>query len=275
MTGSRRARLVLGAVCAAGLVVLYLPLVLTVVYSFNAGVQGKQSARFTGWTPDGYFRAWADDSLRSAAGTGLAVAAVVAVVSALLGSALGYSLVRHPAAWVRRTLSGLVYLFLIIPEVVFAVSVLQFTSQAGIPLGFGTLVAAHTPTAISVVALFVRTRVLTLDRELEDAGRDLGASSARVAWDIVVPQLLPGVLTGAVLAFVFSFDNLVISTFLTTPEVGTLPVYLYSSLNYGTTPEVYAATTAVLLITVAGFALAGLLHRLSSRRVRPAVLEAS
>ena len=269
MTGARASRFVLGVICALGLVTLYLPLALTVIYSFNAGVQGKQTARFTGWTFDAYLNAWADDSLRSATGTGLQVAAVVAVVSCVLGSALGYCLVRHPAMWVRRVLSGLVYVFLVVPEVVLAVSVLQLTSQFGIPLGFSTLAAAHTPAAISVVALLVRTRTLTLDRSLEEAGRDLGASPARVVLDIVLPQLLPGMLTGAVLAFVFSFDDLVISAFLTTPTISTLPVYLYSSLNYGTTPSVYAATTAVLLLTTVGFALAGLLSRLSPRTSRP------
>jgi ABC-type spermidine/putrescine transport system permease subunit II len=269
MTSVRSTRTALGVVCALGLAVLYLPLLVSVLYSFNEGIDGKQTARLTGWSLGAYADAWQDDSLRTAALTGLQVALVVAAVSGLLGSVWGYSMVRHPSTRVRRLLAGLAYLLVIMPEVVLAVSLLQFAGRVGIPLGFLTLAAAHTPVTMVVVALIVRARVLTLDRRLEDAGRDLGASELRILSDIVAPALLPAVLTGTVLAFTFSFDDLVISAFLTTPSVNTLPVYLYSSLNYGTTPAVYAATTAVLALTIVALGAAGLLHRRSARRRRP------
>lgn len=261
MSGIRLGRFALAATCALGLAVLYLPLGVSVLYSFNQGVDGRQSARITGWTLGAYADAWRDGALTSATVTGLRVALVVAVFSGVLGSAWGYAMARHPSATVRRWLSGLAYLLVIMPQVVLAVSVLQFTSRFGIPLGFLSLAAAHTPVTMVVVALIVRARVLALDRGLEDAARDLGASEPRIVAGIVLPQLAPAVVTATLLAFTLSFDNLVISAFLTTPSVSTLPVYLFSSLTYGTAPAVYAATTAVLAVTVVALGLAGLLSR--------------
>jgi ABC-type spermidine/putrescine transport system permease subunit II len=119
--------------------------------------------------------------------------------------------------------------------------------------------------AIAVVALVVRARMLTLDRRVEDAAADLGSTRLKTLWFIVLPQLTPAVAAGGVMAYTFSFDNLVVSAFLSTPQVTTLPVYLYGSLQYGPSPTVYAAVSAVFMFTMLMLGLAAVLYRLARR----------
>jgi ABC-type spermidine/putrescine transport system permease subunit II len=167
---------------------------------------------------------------------------------------------------VRSALSGLTYLLLIVPETVIGVSLLLFYAVTEIRLSLWTLVAGITPLAISVTALIVRTGVLTLDRRLEEASADLGGSRWQTIRFVILPHLAPAVAAGALMAYVFSFDNLVVASFLTTPVVNTLQVYLYGSLQYGPSPAIYAAATAVFVFTIALLALAGLLYLVVRRR---------
>ncbi|GAB3568154.1 ABC transporter permease [Spelaeicoccus albus] len=257
----------LSAWFAVAVVFLLAPIVAAFVYSFNVGTLGKQTATFTGWTLDWYPIAWQDDSLRRSVTTSLEVACWVAVLGLVVGGTLGLALVRHPSARVRRLLSGLTYILLIVPETVIGVSLLLFYAQTTIPLSMATLVAGQTPVVISVVALIIRSRALTLDRGLEEASADLGAGRLQTLVFVVLPHLAPAIAAGALMSYAFSFDNLVISTFLTTPEVGTLPVYLYGSLQYGPSPAVYAATTAISVVTIIGLGLALLVMRIGGRRV--------
>ena len=245
---------------------LFAPIVSSIIYSFNLGSLGKQTTLFTGWTVNWYGAAWNDPSLRRAVITSLVAAFWAALIAVAVGSALGFALVRHPSPAVRRWLSGLTYILLIVPETVTGVSLLLFYAVTGLPLGLATLVAGITPLAISVTALIVRAGVLTLDRRLEAAAADLGANRWQTLWFIVLPHLAPAIAAGALMSYVFSFDNLVVSTFLTTASVNTLPVYLYGSLQYGPSPAVYAAATAVFAFTIVLIGLAGLLFRLARRR---------
>ncbi|CAB3767139.1 ABC transporter permease [Paraburkholderia solisilvae] len=242
-------------------VFLFVPIIAGIVYSFNVGIDNKQTATLTGWTVQWYAAAWNDLSLRRAVEQSVVVAFWCALLSVWLGTMLGFVVVRHPARRVRRWLSGLTYLLLIVPESVIGISLLLFYAVTGVPLGTATLVAGIAPLAIAVVALVVRARMLTLDRDLEDAAADLGSTRAATLRQIVLPQLAPAVAAGALMAYTFSFDNLVVSAFLTTPQTGTLPVYLYGSLQYGPSPAVYAAASAVFTFTVLMLALAALLYR--------------
>lgn len=266
--GQQRSRALLAGATALGLVFLYAPLLLSIVYSFNVGVGGRQTARFTGLTLANYASAWNDASIRAAVVSGVEVGLAVMVIATALGTVLGFVVVRHPRAWVRRVLAGLVTLLLIVPEVVIAVSFLQMATDLDLTLGYGTMVVALTPMTIALVAFVVRASVLTLPAAIEDAARDLGASNLQVLGTIVLPQIVPAILVGAVLSFTMAFDNLVIATFLSTPDVTTLAVYLYSSLNYGTTPTVYAATSAIFAFTLVMLALAGGVYVAASRRKR-------
>lgn len=250
----------------AGVVLfLFAPIVVALVYSFNTGVVNKQTATWTGFTWAWFPAAWHDLSLRRAVWQSVVVACWTAAISLLMGSALGYALARHPSRAARRALAGLTYALLIVPESVIGVSLLLFYAETGIPLSMATLIAGITPLTLAVVALIVRARVLTLDRRIEEAAADLGSPRLTTLRLIVLPQMLPAMLAGGVMAYAFAFDNLVVATFLTTPRVNTLPVYLYGSLQYGPSPAVYAAASAVFLFTLALLGIAALIHR-SSRR---------
>jgi len=256
----------LGVWYALVVVFLFAPIAVSIVYSFNVGTLGKQTALFTGWTAEWYAAAWNNLPLRHTVQTSLVVAFWSAVTSVIIGTALGFALVRHPSARIRGALSALTYLLLIVPETVTGVSLLLFYAVTGIHLSLWTLVAGITPLAISVTALIVRTGVLTLDRRLEEASADLGGSRWQTIRFVILPHLAPAVAAGALMAYVFSFDNLVVASFLTTPVVNTLQVYLYGSLQYGPSPAIYAAATAVFLFTIALLTLAGLLYLVVRRR---------
>lgn len=244
---------------------LFAPIAVSILYSFNAGIVGKQTAQFTGWTLDWYPAAWNDLALRRSVQTSLYVAFWAALIALAMGTSLGYALVRHPSARVRWWLSGLTYILLIVPEVVIGVSLLLFYAVTGVPLGAATLIAGITPAAIAVTALIVRARALTLDPRLEEAAADLGSTRLKTLWFIILPQLLPAILAGGLMSYAFCFDNLVVAAFLTTPTVNTLPVYLYGSLQYGPAPSVYAAATVVFLFTVTLLGLAALCFQLSRK----------
>jgi len=262
-------RWVLGGWYVLVVLFLFAPIATSIVYSFNLGTLGKQTSAFTGWTLAWYAAAWENLSLRHAIETSLVASFWSAVLAVIIGSALGYALVRHPSARVRTLLTGLTYVLLIVPETVTGVSLLLFYAVTGFRLSLVTLVLGITPLAISVTALIVRAAVLTLDRRLDEAAADLGAGKWQVLWFVVLPHLAPAITAGALMSYVFSFDNLVVSSFLTTPQVNTLPVYLYGSLQYGPSPAVYAAAVAVFIFTMALLGIAALFYRLVQRR-RPA-----
>jgi ABC-type spermidine/putrescine transport system permease subunit II len=255
----------LGAWYVAAVLFLFGPLVAAVVYSFNLGIVNKETATLTGWTLQWFPAAWADLSLRRAVVTSLEISVWSALISTVIGSILGYAIVRHPQAKVRRLLTGLTYMLLIVPESVIGVSLLLFYAVSRIPFSMATLVAGITPMAIAVVALVVRARVLTLDRAIEEVAADLGATRLQSLWLVVLPQALPAVAVGGVMAYTFSFDNLVISTFLTTPRINTFPVYLYGALQYGPSPAIYAAASVVFLFTLLLLGIAAAIYHLTRR----------
>jgi ABC-type spermidine/putrescine transport system permease subunit II len=254
------------ATCAV-IAFLFAPIVTTVIFAFNQGSSGRQTTSFTGFTTHWFGAAWANLPARQALTTSLIVAACSAVFAGLLGTATGYALARPKGRFLAsRTLEALVYLLLIVPEIVLAVSLLLLYSKMGVTLGLVPLTAAHTLFPTAIVAVIVRSRVVALDRSLEDAAADLGAGGARTFADIQLPLLMPAILAGMMLSFTFSFDDLVISVFLTTPTVNTLPVYLFSTVHSGVRPDVYAIATMMLAFTLSILAVAALLYRSLTRR---------
>lgn len=251
----------LGGITAATIAFMFAPIVVTVVFSFNRGSSGRQTIHITGWTTHWFVEAWNNIPAKTALETSLEVAACAAVIAACLGTATGFALARSRSRWVASVLEGLVYLLLIVPEIVLAVSLFLLYTKSGVTLGLKPLIAAHTVFPTAVVAVIVRSRVVALDRSLDDAAADLGAGELRTFADIQLPLVLPAVLAGMVLAFMFSFDCLVLSVFLTTPTVNTLPVYLFSTVHSGVRPDVYAIATMMLAFTISIVVFAGLLYR--------------
>jgi len=267
-TGQRASNVLLALWYVLVVAFMFAPIVTSIIYAFNVGSLGKQTSAFTGWTFDWFGAAWNNVSLRTTIQTSLVASFWSALISVIVGSALGYALVRHPSEGVRRFLTGLTYVLLIVPETVTGVSLLLFYAVTRVPLSLVTLVLGITPLAISVTALIVRAGVMTLDRRLDEAAADLGANPWQALWFVVLPHLTPAVLAGALMSYVFSFDNLIVSSFLTTPQVSTLPVYLYGSLQYGPSPAVYAAAVGVFIFTMLLLGIAALLYRLVQRRGR-------
>jgi ABC-type spermidine/putrescine transport system permease subunit II len=267
--GSRGQRLAAGIALwtwfGVALVFLFAPIATAVVYSFNKGVAGKQTSAFTGFSWDWYTQAFSDSTIRQATETSLVVAFWAAVIAVLIGTVLGFELARNPNRVVRRVLAALTYILLIVPDTVLGVSLLLFYTETRIPLSTFTLIAALTPPSISVVAFVIRARVLTLDRGVEDAAADLGASRLATLRLVVLPQLGPAIGAAALIAYTFAFDNVVIANFLSTPTVNVLTVYLYGTLQYGPTPAVYATATIIFAATIVVLACAALLLRTTMR----------
>jgi ABC-type spermidine/putrescine transport system permease subunit II len=257
----------LRAWAAAVFVFLFAPIVTTVIYAFNKGSLGKQTARLTGFTLSWFPAAWQDQSLRQSLETSFKTAVAVAIISTVIGGVCGYALVRWQIRPLRRLLEGQVYLLLIVPEIVLGISLLIFFTKAGIQLGLATLIAGHSPFTIAVVSLIIRSRVAALRPSLEEAAGDLGARPWQVIRDVVLPQLRPALIASAILAFTFSFDDVVISLFLTTPTVSTLPVYLFGAVRAGITPAVYAIAAMMFGFTVTMLTAAGLIYQWQSRRL--------
>jgi ABC-type spermidine/putrescine transport system permease subunit II len=230
-------------------------------------VFGKQTASFTGFTTEWYPFAWENNDLRHSVTVSLRVAVATAVIAVVLGTIAGMVLARHRSRIARGSIEMLVYLLLIVPEIVLGVGFLLVYSEAGVSLGTWPLVAAHTPFTIAVVAVVVRARALGIDRATEEAAADLGAGQWRIFFTILLPQLQTAILAGAALAFTFSFDDLVISVFLTTPDVTTLPVYLFGSARFGVTPDVYAVAAVMFVFTLFVLALAAIVYGRRARRM--------
>ena len=253
---------------AAVFVFLFAPIATTIVFSFNEGVLGRQTAHFVAFTTRWYGVAWNDPYLRDSVVVSLKVAAVTAVLCTAIGAIIGLLLARYPGRIVRGTLEGVVYLLIIVPEIVLAVALLLFFTKAGITLGTSTLIAGHTPFGIAVVALIVRSRAVALDRTVEEAATDLGAGPVRTFVDVVLQQMRPALLASAILAFTFSFDDLITSEFLSTPTVTTLPVYIFGSVKTGIMPSIYATASIMLAVTLTGLATAILIYSQQTRRLR-------
>jgi ABC-type spermidine/putrescine transport system permease subunit II len=245
---------------------LFAPVVTAVIYSFNEGVFGKQTATFIGFTPHWYSVAWHNEDLRHSLAVSLRVAVLVALIATILGTLAALAAARSRGRIARSLLELLVYLLLIVPEIVLGVGFLLFYTKLGVALGTWPLVLAHTPFTIAVVMLVVRARVLAIDQATEDAAADLGAGRWRIFWTVTFPQLQTAIIAAGVLAFTFSFDDLVISVFLATPTVTTLPVYLFGSVRFGVTPDVYALAAAMLAFTLSMLALVALVYRWQTSR---------
>lgn len=231
---------------------LYVPLAILVAFSFNEGRRGV----WRGFTLDWYARALGNDELLAALGNSLTVAAATTAFAVVLGTgaALALHRFRFPG---RGALDGAFALPIVAPEICMGVATLVFFARIlpwpaglGWPLNLGPIVAAHTAFAFPFVAVVVRARLASLNPELEEAARDLGAGPWRALFDVVIPHLKPSLVAGALLAFTLSLDDFVITFFASGPDTVTFPVKVYSMVRFSVTPEVNAVSTLLLALTV-------------------------
>jgi len=257
----------LALLTACVFVFLFAGFVTAVLYSFNKGFLGKQSSDFTGFSTAAYKHVFTDDEISKALLTSLKVAIFASVISTVLGTVAGITLARTRSRLVRLTLGALVTLLLVVPEIVLGIALLLFFTQAHVDLNMTTMVAGLTPFPVAVVTMIVRSRAVALDHRLEEAAHDLGARGAQVLRDVTLPALRAAMISGFMLAFAFTFDDLVVAQMLSTPTVNPLPVLLFGTVQHGgVTPDGYAIAAMLLGFTIVLLSLAGLLYRWDAKR---------
>ncbi len=226
---------------------LYAPVAILVAFSFNAS---RQTAFWAGFTLDWYRQLFDDPGLFQAVRTSLVVAAATTAAAVLLGTPAALALARHGFRGKRAT-QALLYLPVIIPEVVLGAALVTFFGTIGMQLSIATVVIAHVVFSIPYVAIVVRARLAGLDPALEEAARDLGAGPFETFRRVTLPLAAPGIVAAALLVFTLSIDDYVITSFVAGVGATTLPLYIYSMLKVGVTPEVNAVSTLLLAGTVA------------------------
>jgi putrescine transport system permease protein len=232
-----------------GFAFLYLPIVLLVIYSFNAG---RNVAVWSGWSTRWYVAMLQNQQLLDAAWITLRIALISATVATVLGTMAAIALVRHGRFRGRLLFSGMIYAPLVMPEVITGLSLLLLFVAVNMDRGFWTIVIAHTTFSMCFVAVVVQSRLITFDRSLEEAAMDLGCTPLRTFFLVTLPIILPGVVAGWMLAFTLSLDDLVIASFTSGPGATTLPMRIYSSVRLGVSPEINAISTVLIgLVTIA------------------------
>lgn len=243
----------LRVIVGATLVFLYLPLITLMVFSFNTS---RRNVVWQGFTTDWYVKAFNNDSLLQAFVNSLTIAFFCTVISVILGALAAVMLwrFRFPG---KTVVEGSMALPIVVPEICMGVAMLVFFARVmpwpmGLPwpLNLGAITIAHISFAFPFVATVVRARLASFNRELEEAAKDLGASEWRTFWDVLVPHMQPGLIAGALLAFTLSLDDFVITFFTAGPDTITFPVKVYSMLRFSVTPEVNAASTVLIVVTV-------------------------
>ena len=239
-------RLWLQVTVGFGLLFLYAPLVALVAFSFN---DSKRNIVWQGFTFKYYAKAFNNSGLHDAFMNSMIIASISTVVSTVLGTLLAIGLARYKFKG-KALYDGWVHLPVVIPEICLGVAMLVFFVWANIPLGLTTITTSHIAFSIPFVAVIVRSRMAGFDSSYEEAAIDLGATPWKIFWDITFPYLTPGIVAAALLAFTLSIDDFVITFFTSGPGSTTFPIKIYSMVRFSVTPEVNAASTILIALTV-------------------------
>ncbi|MEQ8441138.1 MAG: ABC transporter permease [Alphaproteobacteria bacterium] len=240
------------SVMIATFVFLYAPLLTLMAFSFN---DSRRNIVWRGFTLDYYEKFFKNDELMIAFGNSLTIAFVSTVVSVILGAMVAILLWRFRFRF-KPLYEGTMALPIVIPEICMGVAMLAFFARIGWPndlpwpISLANITIAHISFTFPFVAVIVRARLAGFNRELEESARDLGAGDWQVYRDVVIPHMKPGLIAGALLAFTLSLDDFVITFFTSGPETVTFPVKVYSMVRFSVTPEVNAASTVLIVITV-------------------------
>lgn len=231
---------------ALGLVIIYLPIALVILYSFN---ESKLSSVWGGFSLKWYRTLFADKAMFQALGNSLILGLSASLAAGVVGTlgAVGFDRVRPLS---RRLIEYLTSLPLMTPEIILGMVFMAFFGMLGIPFGMGTLILSHTTFCIPYVFMLVQARLVGMDRSLAEAARDLGAGERQVFFTITLPLLLPAIVSGMLLSFAMSLDDVIISLFVTGVNVNTLPIKVYTALKTGVTPEINALCTLLLAATL-------------------------
>ena len=225
---------------------MYLPIFVLTFYSFN---KSKYSAGWEGFTLQWYIRFFQDTRILTALQNSLTVAFFAVAVSAVIGTLMAVGLAKYKFRG-KSLYLGISYLPLIIPDIAIAVATLVFLAALAIRLSLWTIIAAHIVFCLAYVGLVVSTRLADLDPNLEEAALDLGATPVDAFLKVLLPQLLPGILSGCLLAFVLSMDDFLIASFTSGNGSTTLPMEIFSRIRTGVKPDINALS--VILIIASG-----------------------
>lgn len=235
--------------------IMFAPIAVMVLFSFNASKVGYQ---WGGFTLHWYQALFDNAAMMQAAWHSVLLAVVAATITTAIGGLTAMSLQRYDFKG-KSVLQGLLFVLMMSPEIVLAISLLALFLIIGFQLGFITLLIAHITFCLPFVVITVTAQLKSLDNRILEAARDLGASEFTVIRTILVPIMMPAILAGWVLAFTLSLDDVVVSTFVTGPDFEILPLQIYSMVRVGVKPEVNAVGTILLGISLLGLIISQLL----------------
>lgn len=263
---------------AVGFFFLYAPMLSLVVYSFN---ESRLVTVWSGFSVKWYGELFADDQLMSAAWVSIQIAFLTACASVVLGTMAALAMTRMRHFRGKTVFGGLITAPLVMPEVIMGLSILLMFVSLGDTIGIGsrrgmvTILIAHITFCMAFVTIVVSSRLTELDRSLEEAAMDLGANRLKVFFVITLPIIAPALISGWLLAFTLSLDDLVIASFVSGPSSTTLPMKVFSSVRLGVSPKINAlATLLILAVSIAALVAWWLMSRDEKRRQRDIQLAA-
>ena len=225
---------------------IYVPIAVIVAYSFN---KSKASIVWTGFTFQWFTKLFEDDNILTAFKNSLEVAVMATAISTTIGTLGALGLYRYKFKG-KGVIDGLLYIPIVIPEIIMGIALLAYFSSLNMSLGIFTIVLAHCTFCIPYVLIIVKSRLAGFDKSIEEAAMDLGANKAVVFRTVTLPLIYPAVISGAMMAFALSLDDVILNFFVAGPESTTLPLKIFSMLKFGLTPEINALCTAMLVITL-------------------------
>ncbi|MCT7966915.1 ABC transporter permease [Laspinema sp. D1] len=231
---------------------MYLPILVLAFYSFN---ESRYSAKWEGFTLKWYFTLFQDEAILKALKNSLIVGFSAIIIAAIVGTLMAVGLSRYRFRG-KSLYLGVSYLPLIIPDIAIAVATLVFLAAVQINLSIWTIIAAHIVFCLAYIGLVVSTRLSDLDPHLEEAALDLGATPIQSFIQVLLPQLMPGIVSGCLLAFVLSLDDLLIASFTSGGGAVTLPMEIFGRIRTGVKPDINALSV-VLILTSGAIAFLG------------------
>ncbi|MGJ8556900.1 MAG: ABC transporter permease [Sulfitobacter geojensis] len=248
-----------------GFAFLYLPMLVLVIYSFNAS---KLVTVWAGFSTKWYGTLFQNEAFLDAAWVTLKVAVISSTFATVLGTMAAYVLVRGGRFMGRTLFSGMIYAPLVMPEVITGLSLLLLFIGIGLDRGVLTIVLAHTTFSMCYVSVVVSSRLVSFDRSLEEAALDLGSTPWEAFRLVTLPIIAPAVISGWLLAFTLSLDDLVIASFTSGPSATTLPIKIFSAVRLGVSPEINALSTIMILIVTIGVVTASLVTKSNALRAQ-------
>ena len=225
---------------------LYLPIIALIAFSFN---DSKLNIVFEGFTFEWYKTLFTNTTLLESLRNTLIVAITSTVISTIIGTLAAVGLTKYNFKG-KNLINSLLYIPVVIPEIVLGISLLSIYTLMKLDLGLGTLILSHIAFSIPYVIISVRTVISSMNWQIEEAAHDLDASDFLTFRKVILPEIVPGIISGATLAFTLSLDDVIISYFTTGPGSNTLPLQIYSMIKTGITPDVNALTTLIILFVM-------------------------